>query len=106
MGKYLFQGSYTEQGLKGLLKEGGTGRRKAIEQVVKGLGGTLEVLYWAYGSDDFFIVADVPDSASAIATSLIINASGAARFRTTVLITPEEIDRATQVTVGYRPPGQ
>ena len=62
MGKYLFQGSYTEQGLKGLLKEGGSGRVKAIEQLVKGLGGKLEMFYFAHGSDDFFIVADVPEA--------------------------------------------
>jgi uncharacterized protein with GYD domain len=106
MAKYLFQGSYTEQGLKGVLKEGGTGRVKAVEQLVKGLGGKLEVFYFAHGSDDFFIVADVPDSASAIATSLIVNASGATKARMTVLITPEEIDRAVKISVGYRPPGQ
>ncbi|MBM3134773.1 MAG: GYD domain-containing protein [Chloroflexi bacterium] len=106
MAKYLFQGSYTEQGLKGLLKEGGSGRVKAVEQMFKGLGGKLEVYYWAYGSDDFFIVADLPDSVSAIAASLIVNAAGAVKVRTTVLITPEELDRASKVTVNYRPPGQ
>jgi uncharacterized protein with GYD domain len=105
MGKFLFQGSYTEQGLKGLLKEGGSGRVKAVEQMFKGLGGKLEVYYWAYGSDDFFIVADLPDSVSAIAASLIVNAAGAVKVRTTVLITPEELDRASKVTVNYRPPG-
>jgi uncharacterized protein with GYD domain len=106
MGKYLFQGSYTEQGLKGLLKEGGSGRVKAIEQLVKGLGGKLEMFYFAHGSDDFFIVADVPDGASAIATSLIVNATGTVRARMTVLITPEEIDQATKITVNFRPAGQ
>ena len=106
MGKYLFQGSYTEQGLKGLLKEGGAGRVKAIEQLVKGLGGTLEMFYFAHGSDDFFIVADVPESVSAIATSLIVNATGTVKARMTVLITPEEIDQATKITVNFRPAGQ
>jgi uncharacterized protein with GYD domain len=106
MGKYLFQGSYTEQGLKGLLKEGGSGRVKAIEQLVKGLGGKLEMFYFAHGSDDFFIVADVPDGVSAIATSLIVNATGTVRVRMTVLITPEDIDQATKITINFRPPGQ
>ena len=106
MGKYLFQGSYTEQGLTGLLKEGGSGRVKAIEQLVKGLGGKLEMFYFAHGSDDFFIVADVPDGVSAIATSLIVNATGTVKARMTVLITPEEIDQATKITVNFRPAGQ
>ena len=99
MGKFLLQGSYTEQGLKGVLKEGGSGRVKAVEQLVKGVGGKLEVLYFAHGSDDYFIIVDVPDSVSAIAISLIVNASGAVKNRTTVLITPEELDRATKVTL-------
>ena len=106
MGKYLFQGSYTEQGLKGLLKEGGSGRVKAIEQLVKGLGGKLEMFYFAHGSDDFFIVADVPDGVSAIATSLIVNATGTVKARMTVLITPEEIDQATKITINFRTAGQ
>lgn len=42
MPKYLFTGSYTEEGLKGLLKDGGSGRRAAVEQLMQSLGGTLE----------------------------------------------------------------
>ena len=77
-----------------------------IKALVESLGGTLEMFYFAHGKDDFFIVLDLPDAVTAIATSLIVNASGAARARTTVLITPEEVDQATRVTVNYRPPGQ
>ena len=106
MPKYLFQGSYTEQGLKGLLKEGGSRRREAVEQVAKSMGGTLEVFYWAFGDDDFFIIVDMPDNVDATAVSLIVNATGAVKARTTVLITPEEVDQATKKTVNYRPPGQ
>jgi len=39
MPKYLFEGSYTEQGLKGVLQEGGSKRREAAEQLVKGMVG-------------------------------------------------------------------
>ena len=35
MPKYLIQGSYSGEGLKGLLKEGGSKRREAAEQSVK-----------------------------------------------------------------------
>lgn len=106
MAKFLFQGSYTEQGLKGLIKDGGTARRKVVEALIQSLGGTLEMFYFTHGSDDILVVADVPDAITAIATSLIVNASGAVKVRSTVLITPEEIDQATRVTVNYRPPGQ
>jgi uncharacterized protein with GYD domain len=106
MAKYLFQGSYTEKGLKGLLQEGGSSRVKVVEQLAASVGGKLEMFYFAYGSDDFFIVVDMPDNISVIATSMIVNASGAATARTTVLITPEEVDQASKITVDYRPPGQ
>ena len=106
MPKYLFHGSYTEAGLKGLLKEGGTKRREVIKQAVESLGGTLEVCYFGFGDYDFWFIADTPDNVSAITGSLISNASGTVRLKTTVLITPEEIDEAVKKTMQWRPPGQ
>jgi uncharacterized protein with GYD domain len=73
MPKYLFQGSYTVEGLRGLLREGDTKRREAVEQLVPNLGGRLEVLYYAYGEDDFFIIVDVPDRVTTTAASLAVN---------------------------------
>jgi uncharacterized protein with GYD domain len=106
MPKYLFQGSYTEQGLKGLLKEGGSKRKEAIAQLAKGMGGTLETFYYAFGSDDVVVIVDVPEGVDAAAVSMAVNASGAAKVRATLLMTPEEVDKATKKTVTYRPPGQ
>ncbi len=105
MPKYLFQGSYTEQGVKGVLKEGGSKRREVVEQLAQGLGGKLEAFYFAFGGDDFFIIVDLPSAIDAAAVALIVNASGAVKARTVVLITPEEIDAAAKKTVTYRPPG-
>ena len=42
MPKYLFQGSYIGDGLKGLATEGGTPRVEAAKQLFGSLGGTLE----------------------------------------------------------------
>ena len=106
MAQYLIQGSYTVEGLRGLLREGGTKRRAAVAELVQGLGGTLEVFYYAYGGDDFFIIASMPDSVTATAVSLVVNATGAVPLKTIVLIMPEEVDAAVQQTVTYRPPGQ
>src|SRR5215475_214261 len=89
MPKYLFQGSYTEQGLKGVLQEGGSKRREAAEQLLKGMGGRLEAYYYAFGSDDFVIIVDLPSNVDAAALSLAVNASGAVESRATVLITPD-----------------
>ena len=106
MSKYLFYGSYTEEGLKGLLKEGGSKRREATEHVIKSVGGTLQAYYFAFGDKDFYLIADVPDKASASACSLVATATGTCTVKTVVLLTPEEIDQAVKKTVEYRPPGQ
>jgi uncharacterized protein with GYD domain len=106
MPKYLIQASYTTEGLKGLLKEGGSSRRATVETLIKGMGGTLESLYYAFGEDDVLGVAEMPDNVTAAAFALAVNASGAIKARTTVLMTPEEVDEATKKTVDYRPPGQ
>ena len=106
MPKYLIRGSYSDQGLKGLLEEGGSKRREAAEQSIKGVGGRLEVFYYAFGKHDFVIIADMPSNVDASALSLVANASGAVKSRMTVLITPEEVDHATKRTVKFRPPGK
>ena len=106
MPKYLAHASYTVEGLKGLLKDGGTKRREAVEQLAKGLGGTVEAFYYAFGDDDLFVIFDLPDNVSATIGSMVVNASGAAKAKMTVLLTPEEVDEATKRSVDYIPPGQ
>ena len=106
MAKYLIHGSYTADGLKGLLKEGGSKRREAANQSIKSLGGTLEAYYFGFGQDDFYAVVDLPDNVTATAVSLVGNASGSIKVTVTVLLTPEEVDEATKKTVDYRRPGQ
>ena len=105
MAKYLFIVSYSADGAKGILIEGGSSRRSAIQGLVRERGGSLEAFYFAFGDDDVYALADLPDRESAIALSLAVGASGAASVKTVVLIDPEEIDAATTSIVGYRGPG-
>ena len=106
MPKYLICGSYTAEGLKGLIKDGGTKRMKATEQALESLGGKLEAFYFAYGDNDVYFIADQPDPVDGIGGILLANASGTIKLKTTVLITPEEIDKAVKKTMDWRPPGQ
>ncbi len=106
MPKYLIHGSYTEEGLKGLLKEGGSKRREATEQALKAIGGTLEAYYYAFGENDYYLIVDQLESVNVIAGTLIANATGTVKLKTTVLITPEEVDQAVKKTMDWRPPGQ
>lgn len=106
MAKYLVQSNYTVDGLNGLLKDGGTGRREAIEKAVASVGGKVESYYFAFGDTDVFAIFDFPDNITAAAVSLIVTATGASKPKITVLLTPEEVDAATKITADYRPPGK
>ena len=88
MPKYLVQGSYTDQGLTGLLKGGGSKRRAMVEQLAKQMGGKLEAFYFAFGSDDFVIVLDLPSNLDMAATAIVAQASGMMKSRVTSCITP------------------
>ena len=105
MARYMLIGSYTAEGAKGVLKEGGTSRREAARAAIESVGGTLESFYYGFGTDDFYVTVDYPDHASAAAAALTIGAAGTTRARTIVMLTPEELDAASQKTVSYRPPG-
>jgi uncharacterized protein with GYD domain len=105
MPKYLITASYTAEGAKGLIKEGGSKRRQAAEAALKSAGGRVEAFYFAFGENDAYVIIDAPDNTSVAAASMAINASGAVQTKTVVLLTPEEIDQAVKSTVSYRAPG-
>lgn len=105
MPKYLVEANYLGEGMSGLLKEGGTGRRAAVDELFESLGGTVETFYYALGDEDVFIIGDLPDNAAAAALVIKVNAAGVTRCKTTVLLTAEEIDTAVSRTSTYRPPG-
>jgi uncharacterized protein with GYD domain len=105
MPTYLWRGSYTAEGVKGLAKDGGSKRRSAVQQMVEKAGGKLHSFYFALGEADVFGIAEFPDVATAVAVSATVNASGMVHLSSTQLISPEEFDAAAKKTIAYRPPG-
>jgi uncharacterized protein with GYD domain len=103
MPKYLFESSYTVRGEEGVRAKGGTDRRKAVADTVESVGGKLECFYYAFGDSDVISIADLPDDEAAAAASLMGNASGGVTVKTTVLLTPEQIDEAAGPR-GHLPP--
>ena len=106
MPKYLLKVSYTAEGVKGLMKVGGSARREAADAAVKSVGGRLESMYYAFGEDDVYAIVEGPDNASMAAAAMAISATGLVKAHTVVLLTPEEIDQASKKTVSYTPPGR
>jgi uncharacterized protein with GYD domain len=88
-----------------LLREGGTSRRKVVDELLASVGGKVESFYYAFGDVDAFVIVDVPDNVTAAAVALTVGASGAVTLKTTVLMTPEEVDQATKKSPAYRAPG-
>ena len=107
MAKFLIEASYSQAGLKALVKDGGTGRRAVVEAAVKALGGHLDMFYFAFGTSDIYAVVDAPDNITAAAFALAVGGTGvAAHLRTIVLLTPDEVDHAAKksASAGYRAP--
>jgi uncharacterized protein with GYD domain len=105
MAKYLVSVSYSEEGARGLRKDGGTKREHVARGAIESLGGKLEAFYFAFGSDDVVVIADFPDAVSAAALSVAIGTTGSARCRTTQLLTPADMDKAVSKSTAYRAPG-
>lgn len=106
MPKYLFEVNYVGDGIKGLLKDGGTVRQAVGQKLFQSLGAAIECWYYAFGDTDLFVIADVPDAASAAALALTVSSTGAVTCKTTALLTSADIDAAGKKSPVYRPPGQ
>src|SRR2546428_12362146 len=104
MPKYFFQGSYSVEGIKGLQKDGGSKRRAAAQQAAQSVGGKLDAFYFALGTDDVVGIIDLPDNVSAAAVSLVINAAGGVKIRTTAVLSPGEVGHGTHKSGGENPP--
>lgn len=106
MAKFMFEARYVGEGLKGLIREGGSSRVAAVEKAAQSMGGKIEAFYYAFGDADVYVVIDLPDNAAAAALALTINASGNIVLKTVVLMTPEELDLAVKKSPNYRAPGK
>jgi uncharacterized protein with GYD domain len=105
MPRYLIEGSYTDDGTKGLSQEGGSRRRDTVTKMIEGMGSSVEAFYYTFGHRDVVVIDSIPDESTALALSLAVNQPGEVRLSTHQLLTTEDVDRAAKQTVGYRPPG-
>jgi uncharacterized protein with GYD domain len=105
MPKYLIEASYTLEGVRGVQSAGGSSRRDAVAAVAESVGGKLDSFHFGFGESDAYVIVDLPDNESAAAVALAVNAAGGATAKTTVLLTPEEVDAAAKRSVDYRAPG-
>ena len=106
MPKYLFEAKYTAEGMKGLKAAGASSRADAVNDMVTGVGGSLESFYFAFGDVDAYVVVDLPDDEAAAAAAFTVGASGVTQLSTVKLLTLDQADAAIARSVDYRPPGR
>ncbi len=104
--KILSYGNYVGDGVKGLIKDGGSSRVAAVRKAIEAAGGTLECMYFSGFEYDYFNITNWPDSVSAAAVALTFRATGLVTVNAHVIMTAEEMDEAAKKSIAYRGPGQ
>ncbi len=107
MPHYMIKGSYNAEGAKALMAEGGTARLEQAKGLIESLGGTLESMYFVWGTDDIVGFCEMPDDATAAAATMAVSSSGTVSVSIMPLLTPGDIDAAAEKVKGaaYRAPG-
>ena len=106
MAKYLIKASYSPEGIKGVMAKGGSARAEAIEKLASGVGGTVDGVYFSFGSEDLYAIVDAPSHEAMAAIAGTVGQTGAlSKYETVVLLTPAQIDEAAHMSVDYTPPG-
>ena len=106
MPKFLLQSTYTVDGLKGLINDGGTKRAEVVRKLIEASGGRMESMHFSFGKNDTYVLCELPDHQTAAGLAIAIRAAGGVDSRITPVLTAEEVDEATRVKATYQPPGR
>ncbi len=110
MAKHVIFFSYSSDTWARMINSPGD-RTAAVRQVLASIGGSLESVYWMFGTHDGIVILDVPDSVSAAAVSVAVTSTGAFKhLETHELLTQEQLGQVLQqakdATQRYQPPGR
>jgi uncharacterized protein with GYD domain len=89
MATYILFGKYSVEGLKGISAK----RSSEAKALVKKHGGELKAGYAMLGGVDLVLVADLPDTARAMATSAALAKLTGVAFTTSPAVTIEDFDK-------------
>ena len=106
MANYLVIANYSAEGIKGVIKNGGSARVEAVKKSIDGLGGKVQSFHFAFGADDAYVIVELPDNIAAAALGMAVSSTGLTSVKTVVLLTPGEVDEAAKRQVAYTPPGK
>ncbi|MGA7669820.1 MAG: GYD domain-containing protein [Nitrolancea sp.] len=96
MAHYLIQATYNAEARKALTAHP-EDRVRGVAALMERMGGKLETFYFALGEFDVVAIAELPDDVAAAAGALAVTGAGhLASYRTTKLMTNDEMMSAMQ----------
>ena len=106
MAKYLIKSFLLPRRPQGRHGQGRLGTRRSNGQRAAGVGGSVDGVYFSFGSDDLFAIVEAPSHEAMAAIAGTVGQTGAlSNYETVVLLTPSQIDDAANMSVDYSPPG-
>jgi len=103
---YMYRGGYTPESWGAQVKKPAN-REEAMKPIIRGMGGRLLSFYYAFGEDDFVLIAQMPDNKAAAALAIAAASGGAlSHLTTTPLMSVSEGMGATRAAkrARYTPP--
>lgn len=98
----MIQFSYNSETVKKLLKNP-EDRSIVVKNLIEKLGGKMLAFYYCYGDYDGVVIAEMPDSVSGLAATMVSFASGAVtNIKTTVLIKVDDAIAAMKKAAGVK----
>ena len=107
MAKYAVFFRFTGATIKAMMDHP-SDRAAVVAKLAETAGGRMEAYYLMFGGWDGFVIAEMPDSRAAAATSLAVSSTGAfAQLQTHELMESSELAGvlATAASLSYTPPG-
>ena len=110
MPKYMTRMCYSTGSWARMINSHGD-RTKALRCLMEALGGSLECVYWQFGTEDALAIVDLPDSVSASALTAAVTKTGAfKKVQTHELLTQDQLlatlDLARDAAEVFEVPGQ
>ena len=98
----MIQFAYKSETVGNLIKNP-EDRSIAVKNLIEKLGGKLLAFYYTYGDYDGFLIVDIPDNTSALATVMAaFSGGGTAKLNTTVIVTVAEAMAAMKKASGLK----
>ena len=108
MPKFLMQATFSPDGVKNLIEQGGTKREEQLQGLARSLGGSLEAVYFSPQRNEGFVILDLPDGQriNLAGTLMAVNAGGFVQIKAQPVLTARELDGAVEKARSVRVPGK